>query len=101
MARPKRESEKPEDLVWKDLLPFLVLAIIDKEPMHGYGIRKRILEMSRAKMGATTVYAVIYGLLRLGMIEGSWEKRRKVYKLTDKGRKALKLARKALKENLL
>ncbi len=100
MVRPKREAEKPEDLVWKDLLPFLVLAIIDKEPMHGYGIKKKILEMSKAKMGATTIYAVIYSLSRLGMIEGSWKKRRKVYKLTDKGKKALELARKALRENL-
>jgi len=100
MTRPKRETEKVEDLVWKDLAPYIILALLEKEPMHGYGVKKKILEMSHAKMGSTTIYAIIYSLMKLGLVEGVWQDRRKVYKLTDKGKYVLDISRKAISQTI-
>jgi len=36
-----------------------------------------------------TVYSLLYSLERNGLIEGTWNERKRVYKLTDKGRKTI------------
>ncbi len=101
MGRPKKEQERIEDLVWKDLLYYIILGMLSKEPMHGYEIRKRLMKMSGVELSASTVYAVIYNLVRWKHIEGTWRGRRKVYKITDKGEKVLDLARKIAKDVII
>jgi transcriptional regulator len=76
-------------------LDLLLLATIAAEPAHGY----RIVEDLRARSGGAfdlsegTVYPALYRLERRGLLSSRWAsvagRRRRVYSLTRKGRRAL------------
>ena len=36
-----------------------------------------------------TVYSLLYSLERSGLVEGTWNERKRVYKLTEKGEKTM------------
>lgn len=63
-----------------------------KEPLHGYGIIKRVEAISHGRMtlAAGTLYGILSNLLDLSLIillpEGDEATRKKVYQLTDRGR---------------
>jgi len=38
-----------------------------------------------------TVYSLLYSLERNGLIEGTWNERKRVYKLTEKGEKIIEI----------
>lgn len=69
---------------------YILLALL--RPIHGYGLMQRVRELSRGRLvlGPGTLYGVLTrmnaeGLIRLEGTEG----RRKVYAITDSGRRAL------------
>jgi PadR family transcriptional regulator len=79
-------------------LEFLVLAVLEEGPMHGYGMVQRIDSRSdgivRVRPG--DLYRVLYRLERRGSLEtidppasSSGEERRTYYRLTDLGRSVL------------
>ncbi len=67
-------KEKP-DLI-KGTLDMLILKTLSLEPMHGWGIQERILEMSgellRVQQGS--LYASLHRLTREGWIKSYWDK---------------------------
>src|SRR5262245_7305181 len=74
----------------------LVLALLEARPRHGYEVRKLIEARSDGalKFNAASLYLPLYRLEKRGRIEGRWvekagERRRRFYKLTKGGRKAL------------
>jgi len=76
-------------------LDFLLLAIVAVEPAHGYRI---IEELKRRSAGAFdlpegTVYPALHRLEQSGLLASSWAsgsgRRRRVYRLTARGRRAL------------
>jgi PadR family transcriptional regulator PadR len=79
----------------KGHLDGLLLAILDAGPAHGYAV----IESLRAGSGGTfdlptgTVYPALHRLESLGLLRSSWSegegRRRRVYRLTPAGRKAL------------
>jgi transcriptional regulator len=79
----------------KGHLDFLLLAIVADEPAHGYRI---IEELKRRSGGAFdlpegTVYPALHRLEQSGLLSSSWAdgtgRRRRVYRLTARGRRAL------------
>ncbi len=83
------------DLI-KGTLDMLILKTLSLEPMHGWGIQERILEMSgellRVQQGS--LYASLHRLTREGWIKSYWDKtphnrRARYYALTKPGRKQL------------
>lgn len=83
-----------------DLLPgtldLLVLRILDDEPLHGYGIARRIESLSgdalRVEQGS--LYPALYRLSRAGLVTSSRGRSEtgrsvKVYSLTAAGRRKL------------
>ena len=83
----------------KGHLDFLLLAIVADEPAHGYRI---IEELKRRSGGAFelpegTVYPALHRLEGSGLLSSSWAsasgRRRRVYELTARGRRALAGAR--------
>lgn len=62
-----------------------------KNPLHGYGIIKKVEEMSngRVRLAAGTLYGAINNLLKNNLIiligEDQENKRRKLYQITDMG----------------
>ncbi|MFN0120892.1 MAG: PadR family transcriptional regulator [Blastocatellia bacterium] len=74
----------------------LVLSLIEARPRHGYEIRKLIEARSDGvlKFNAASLYPLLYRLEKRGWIVGTWvekagERRRRFYKLTRDGKKAL------------
>jgi PadR family transcriptional regulator PadR len=79
----------------KGHLDLLLLATIAEQPLHGYAV----IESLRTRSGEAfdlpegTVYPALHRLERAGHLDSKWTtangRRRRVYALTDKGRKAL------------
>jgi PadR family transcriptional regulator, regulatory protein PadR len=76
--------------------PTLVLAVLENGPQHGYAIAREINRRSgqslQCKQG--TLYPALYALERDGLVQGEWEQAagqrpRKVYAITEAGRKEL------------
>ena len=87
------------DLV-RGRLELLILAVLGSAPAHGY----RVIEELRRRSAGTfdlpegSVYPALHRLERDGLLAGEWStatrRRRRVYRLTRKGRSALERERK-------
>ena len=87
---------KPTDLV-QGTLDLLILKTISLEPMNGWAIAKRIVQVSgdvlRVQQGS--LYPALHRLQHHGWIKSEWcesenHRRTKLYSLTAAGRKRLK-----------
>jgi transcriptional regulator len=74
----------------------LILAAIEARARHGYDIARVIEQRSAGAVSfhAASLYPLLYRLERQGWIVGRWtekagERRRRLYRLTAKGRKVL------------
>ena len=77
-------------------LDLLVLKTLRAQPMHGWGISKRIREISGdvLQINQGSLYPALYRLEDAGWIEAEWGispegRRAKFYRLTVNGRKQL------------
>jgi DNA-binding PadR family transcriptional regulator len=91
----ERDVRIGKDLVAASAMP-LVLAILDEGESYGYAILKRIDELSGGEMEWTDgmLYPLLHRLDRLGYVEARWDsppggRRRRYYRITSTGRKAL------------
>ena len=81
---------------------YTLLSLIS--PLHGYGIMKKVEEMSkgRVSLAAGTLYGVLSVLLENKLIlligEDENNKRRKLYQITDQGKLLISHEIKRLKE---
>jgi DNA-binding PadR family transcriptional regulator len=95
MERLKRKTTT--ECLW----PYL-LSMMTSEPAYAYEIRGMLKERFGFKVGQVTAYIVLYKLERDGLVETEWRevkhRQRKYYKITDKGRNALKEAVKYYRE---
>ena len=80
-----------KDLVAASATP-MVLGILAEGESYGYAILRRINELSGGELDWTEglLYPLLHRLERLGYVESSWqsvtgERRRKYYRITDKG----------------
>jgi transcriptional regulator len=80
-------------------LDSLVLAVLAKGPRHGYGVIEELRERSEGLLAYPegTIYPALHRLEREGLLDSSWSssgRRRRVYRLTRKGRAELRRERK-------
>jgi transcriptional regulator len=83
----------------------LILALVEERPRHGYEISRLIEERSAGAISFHTasLYPTLYRLEASGLIEGRWveaagRRRRRYYRLTQSGRKALASQRSTWKQ---
>lgn len=83
----------------------LILSILEDRPRHGYEIAKLIERRSGGLVDfhVASLYPMLYRLERRGWIEGKWveksgQRRRRFYKLSALGRKALPEQRRSWRE---
>jgi len=78
-------------------LDLLILKAVSLGPLHGYGVLRRIGQISNGALlieqGA--LYPALFRLVRQGLLKTEWDKsdnnrRAKYYELTAKGRKRLR-----------
>jgi PadR family transcriptional regulator len=89
-------SQKFDRELKKGGAELLVLSLLEARPRHGYEVRKLIETRSDGvlKFNAASLYLLLYRLEKRGWIEGRWvekagQRRRRFYKLTKDGKKAL------------
>ncbi len=77
-------------------LDMLILKVLQRGPMHGFGIAQRIQQLSEdvLSVGEGSLYPALYRLQDKGWIESEWgqsdnNRRAKYYNLTKTGRKQL------------
>ena len=77
----------------KGFLSFIVLKLISKKQMSGDDIRKEIAKRRGSKPSPGTIYPVLKSLSKNGFIKEIKDGgKTKMYKLTKKGRREVKLA---------
>jgi len=88
--------EEPNTDVIQGTLDLLILKTLSLEPMHGYGIARRIEQISRGvfKVNPGSLLTALQRLERAGWVDAEWRqtensRRAKVYALTRAGRKQL------------
>src|SRR5579872_5980136 len=83
----------------------IVLALLESRSRHGYELAKLIESQSENKLQfhVASLYPMLYRLERKRWVEGRWvekagERRRRFYRLTGEGRRALSQQRRTWRE---
>jgi PadR family transcriptional regulator PadR len=91
--------------IQKGSAEMIVLALLDGRARHGYELAKLIEAQSENKLQfhVGSLYPLLYRLERKKLVEGKWvekagERRRRFYKLTPLGRRALAEQRRTWRE---
>src|SRR3954468_22205296 len=92
----RRLLADPNTDVIQGTLDLLILKSLSLEPMHGFGISRRIEQISRGvfRVNPGSLMLAFKRLERDAMVKAEWRdsdnnRRAKYYRLTDRGRKLL------------
>ena len=101
MAYTYMDTNMQDRELKKGSTDFLILALLEHEDCHGYELSKRIEARSRGvvRLHVASLYPLLYRLAKRGWISGRWvekarQRRRRYYRLTAAGAKALEGRRK-------
>ena len=90
--------DEPTTDVIQGTLDLLILKTLSLEPMHGFGITRRIEQISRSvfKVNPGSLLTALQRLERAGWLDAEWRqtdnsRRAKFYSLTRAGRKQLEV----------
>jgi DNA-binding PadR family transcriptional regulator len=81
--------KKMHERIIKNFMDIIILAELRKGPMSGYDVISFIHNKFNLLVSSGTVYSLLYSLERNGLIEGTWNERKRVYRLTEKGAKTI------------
>lgn len=88
-------TQKSEDMI-QGTMDMLILKVLELEPMHGWGITKRIQHVSDGTLEVNqgSLYTALLRMTRAGWIKSEWQvtennRRAKYYRLTRAGSKRL------------
>jgi PadR family transcriptional regulator, regulatory protein PadR len=91
---------KPKSDLLQGTLDLLVLKVLDLEPMHGWGISQRILQISDSvlQVNQGSLYPALHRLEEQGWITAKWQtsennRQARFYELTRRGRNQLTVER--------
>lgn len=86
----------------KENLWLYVLRLLQEKPRYGYEIKSEIKNRFNFSPATVTGYVILYKMEKDGLVEAKWERNeqgrpdRKYYEITERGEKAMKLAKKFL-----
>ncbi|MFW9849012.1 MAG: PadR family transcriptional regulator [Candidatus Thorarchaeota archaeon] len=104
MTTESDSSSKPRAMnrlvnkLTKEMLWIYILRLLQERPHYGYEIKKLVTERFGFSPATVSGYAIIYRLMKDGLIneETSSDSPRKYYGITEKGRLAMKEAKRFL-----
>lgn len=89
--------DQPNTDVIQGTLDLLILKTVSLEPMHGYGIARRVEQISRGvfKVNPGSLFTALQRLERGGWLDAEWRttdhaRRARYYALTPAGRRQLR-----------
>lgn len=92
---------KAEEL--KGHLDALILSVLSQGPLHGYAVIEALKARSGGKLALPegTVYPALHRMERSGLLASEWSqngRKRRVYRLTNRGERELGLRRERWRE---
>jgi DNA-binding PadR family transcriptional regulator len=81
--------KKMHERIIKNFMDIIILAELRNGPLSGYDVISFIHNKFHLLVSSGTVYSLLYSLERNSLIEGTWNERKRVYQLTEKGRKTI------------
>ncbi|MBN1245344.1 PadR family transcriptional regulator [Candidatus Bathyarchaeota archaeon] len=84
--------------ILKAFLDTAILARLEYKAMNGYELTTVFMKKFSAATSTSTVYATLYAMERNGLIKGRYNRRSRIYELTEKGKKTLEDTRNNLEE---
>jgi len=81
--------KKMHERIIKSFMDIVILAELKNGPLSGYDVISLIHTRFHLLVSSGTVYSLLYSLERNDLIEGTWNERKRVYKLTEKGVKTI------------
>lgn len=84
-----RILKKVHERIIKNFMGIIILAELRNRPLSGYDVISFIHNKFRLIVSSGTVYSLLYSLERNGLITGTWNERKRVYKHTEKGMKTI------------
>lgn len=92
--------ERLQNLNTKENIWIYILSLLKKDSVYAWEIQDMIEKEFGFKPGRITPYRALYRLEEDGFVKSEMEERRRVYKITDKGKKELEKAKVFYKELL-
>ena len=80
---------KMHERIIKNFMDIIIMTELRNGSLSGYDFISYIHNKFNLLVSSDTVYSLLYSLERNGFIEGVWEERKRVYKLTQKGEKTI------------
>jgi len=83
-----------------------LLAFLQREKLHGYGLIEKLEKIGLGSINPSVVYRILRDYEEIGLVESDWDKEasqgppRRVYSITEDGLRALNSVSKSLEETL-
>lgn len=87
-----------QERILRAFLDIVILARLEVKSMNGYHLTAFFIKKFGAVISTSTVYSTLYAMERNGLITAKYNRRSRVYELTEKGKKKLEHSRHALKQ---
>ena len=84
-----RILRKMHERIIKNFMDIIIMAELRSGPLSGYDVISYIHNKFHLLVSSGTVYSLLYSLERNGLVEGTWNERKRTYKLTEKGQKTI------------
>ncbi len=84
-----RILKKMHERIIKNFMDIIIMAELRSGPLSGYDVISYIHNKFHLLVSSGTVYSLLYSLERNGLVEGTWNERKRTYKLTEKGQKTI------------
>src|ERR1700704_1319519 len=96
--RAETPTREPSGDVIQGTLDLLILKTLSLEPMHGFGIARRVEQISKGvfKVNPGSLLTALQRLERAGSVDAEWRqtensRRARIYRITRAGKKQLEL----------
>jgi DNA-binding PadR family transcriptional regulator len=84
-----RILKKMHERIIKNFMDIIIMAELRNGSLSGYDVISYIHNKFNLLVSSGTVYSLLYSLERNGLVEGVWDERKRIYKLTEKGQKTI------------
>jgi DNA-binding PadR family transcriptional regulator len=84
-----RILKKMHERIIKNFMDIIIMAELRTGPLSGYDVISYIHNKFHLLVSSGTVYSLLYSLERNDLVEGTWNERKRTYKLTEKGEKTI------------
>jgi DNA-binding PadR family transcriptional regulator len=84
-----RILKKMHERIIKNFMDIIIMTELRNAPLSGYDVISYIHNKFNLLISSGTIYSLLYSLERNDLVEGVWDERKRIYKLTEKGQKTI------------